>query len=211
MEKNLWSVLETLAPTLIYQRGSMVYWQGDTADRLYYLKKGSVKIFLTSPEGGERTLRVQQTGGVFGEAAFFDGGPRISSAKVLEKSEIVAVSRQALLDSLQKEPELALYIMRALSARVRLLSSQVDSLAFLQADRRLARFLAEATGGTRTLPLTDEELGERIGASRVTVSRSMKKLREKGWIRSSYRAVEVLDADALFAYADGEEPPLTRA
>ena len=194
MEKNLWSVLETLAHTLIYQRGSMVYWQGDTADRLYYLKKGSVKIFLTSPEGGERTLRVQQTGGVFGEAAFFDG-----------------VSRQALLDSLQKEPELALYIMRALSARVRLLSSQVDSLAFLQADRRLARFLAEATGGTRTLPLTDEELGERIGASRVTVSRAMKKLREKGWIRSSYRAVEVLDPDALFAYADGEEPPRTRA
>lgn len=123
----------------------------------------------------------------------------------------MAVSRQALLDSLQKEPELALYIMRALSARVRLLSSQVDSLAFLQADRRLARFLAEATGGTRTLPLTDEELGERIGASRVTVSRAMKKLREKGWIRSSYRAVEVLDADALFAYADGEEPPRTRA
>ena len=75
MEKNLWSVLETLAPTLIYQRGSMVYWQGDKADRLYYLKKGSVKIFLTSPEGGDRTLRVQQTGGVFGEAAFFDGGP----------------------------------------------------------------------------------------------------------------------------------------
>ena len=109
MEKNLWSVLETLAPTLIYQRGSMVYWQGDTADR------------------------------------------------------------------------------------------------------RLARFLAEATGGTRTLPLTDEELGERIGASRVTVSRAMKKLREKGWIRSSYRAVEVLDADALFAYADGEDPPRTRA
>ena len=87
MHNDSWKILETLAPTLVYQKGSAVYWQGDTADRLYYLKKGRVKIYMTSENGGEKTLRIQSDGGVFGEAAFFDRLPRVSSAKVLEKSE----------------------------------------------------------------------------------------------------------------------------
>lgn len=201
MEPDLWRVLETLAPTLVYQRSSMIYWQGDTADRLYYLKKGKIRIFLASPDGAERTLRVQQTGGVFGEAAFFDGGPRMSSARALEKSEIVAVSRRVLLDSLQKEPGLALAMMRALSARVRMLSSQVDSMAFLQADRRLARFLAESAP---VIQCSHEELGERIGASRITITRAVQKLQQRGWIQSQYHAIRIFDPVALLDYANGE-------
>lgn len=130
MEPDLWRVLETLAPTLVYQRSSMIYWQGDSADRLYYLKKGKIRIFLASPDGAERTLRVQQTGGVFGEAAFFDGRPPHEfgpgTGKVGNRGGIPPRATGF-------PPEgtgLGLAMMRALSARVRLLSSQVDSMAF---------------------------------------------------------------------------------
>lgn len=71
MKTNGWESLCSLAPTLVYQKGSTVYWQGETAERLYYLKKGSVKIYMTSETGAEKTLRIQTEGGVFGEAAFF--------------------------------------------------------------------------------------------------------------------------------------------
>lgn len=201
VEPNLWRVLEPLAPTLVYQRGSMIYWQGDMADRLYYLKRGKIRIFLASVDGAEHTLRIQQTGSVFGEAAFFDGGPRMSSARALEKSEIIAIPRDVLLDSLQREPGLAMAMMRALSARVRMLSSQMDSMAFLQADRRLARFLAESAP---VIQCSHEELGERIGASRITITRAVQKLQQRGWIQSQYRAIRIFDPVALLDYANGE-------
>ena len=190
---NHWKALGGLAPTLVYQRGSAVYWQGDTADRLYYLQKGRVKIYMTSENGAEKTLRIQKAGGVFGEAAFFDGRPRVSSARVLEKSEIVAVSREALTAHIQKHPEFAFTLMQALSETVRLLSAQVDSMAFLQADRRIARFLSEtAREGESHLFCTDEELGARVGASRVTVNRTLQKFARQGWIRTGYREIQVL-------------------
>lgn len=198
MHNDSWKILETLAPTLVYQKGSAVYWQGDTADRLYYLKKGRVKIYMTSENGGEKTLRIQSDGGVFGEAAFFDRLPRVSSAKVLEKSEIVAVSREILSAHIQKHPEFAFSLMQALSERVRLLTAQVDSMAFLQADQRIARFLLETAENSRScIRCTDEELGTRVGASRVTVNRVLRKFARSGWIETRYREIRVLRLDAL--------------
>lgn len=198
MHNDSWKILETLAPTLVYQKGSAVYWQGDTAERLYYLKKGSVKIYMTSENGGEKTLRIQSDGGVFGEAAFFDRLPRVSSAKVLEKSEIVAVSREILSAHIQKHPEFAFSLMQALSERVRLLTAQVDSMAFLQADKRIARFLLEtAENGRSCIQCTDEELGTRVSASRVTVNRVLRKFARSGWIETRYREIRVLRLDAL--------------
>ena len=83
--------------------------------------------------------------------------------------------------------------MQALSETVRLLSAQVDSMAFLQADRRIARFLSEtAREGESHLFCTDEELGARVGASRVTVNRTLQKFARQGWIRTGYREIQVL-------------------
>ena len=198
MNNNSWKILETLAPTLVYQKGSAVYWQGDIADRLYYLKRGSVKIYMNSENGGEKTLRIQSEGGVFGEAAFFDRQPRVSSAWVLEKSEIVAVSREILTTHIQKHPEFAFALMQALSERVRLLTAQVDSMAFLQADKRIARFLVETVQDkAASIFCTDEELGTRIGASRVTVNRILRKFARLGWIETHYREIRVLRLDLL--------------
>lgn len=198
MHNDSWKILETLAPTLVYQKGSAVYWQGDTAERLYYLKKGSVKIYMTSENGAEKTLRIQSDGGVFGEAAFFDLQPRVSSAKVLEKSEIVAISREILSAHIQKHPEFAFSLMQALSERVRLLTAQVDSMAFLQADKRIARFLVEAVQDRPPhICCTDEELGARVGASRVTVNRILRRFARLGWVETRYREIFILRLDAL--------------
>jgi CRP/FNR family cyclic AMP-dependent transcriptional regulator len=201
---NGWKILETMAPVLVYQKGSMVYWQGETAGRLYYLKKGAVKIFMSSENGSEQTLRVQRDKGVFGEAAFFDGYPRVSSARVLEKSEIVAVSREVLLSHIQDNPQLALYLMQALSETIRILSAQVDSMAFLQADKRIARFLMETLQteeNTYTIHCTNEELGARVGVSRVTVNRVLREFADNGWLETRYREIRVLQIEPLADFA----------
>ena len=202
---NNWSVLENAQPPKLYEKDSMIYFQGEKASYFYYLKKGSVKIFLSSPDGMEKTLRLLDRG-IFGEASFFDRLPRVSSAKTLEPSEIVVISRKTLMACFKKEPELAMNLLQYLAETVRMLSSQVDSMAFLQADRRIARLLSDLSEPGKdgsVVHCTHEEIGNLAGVSRVTVIRVLDGFSAKGWLETRYRSIVIRDQKALFAFAFG--------
>lgn len=191
-----WSVFEKTQPVKLYAKNQIVYLQEETAIQFYYLKKGRVKIFLSSPGGMEKTLTVLKPGNLFGEASFFDGKPRVSSAKTMEKSEILSVDRVSLERCFQQDSQLAFHLLRHLSGTIRMLSAQVDSMAFLQADARLAQLLLSLAEGGH-IALTHEELAGLAAVSRVTVSRILAQWVQKGWISTGYREITVCDPQAL--------------
>lgn len=199
--KNTWDVLEKSHTPHSYPKNKMIYWQEAPAGEFYYLKSGSVKIFLSSENGMEKTLTVLESGSIFGEAAFFDGLPRVSSAKTLEQSEIITVTRQSLMDCVRREPQLAMNLLTYLSQTIRMLSAQVDTMTFLQADRRLAQLLLKLAAGN-TVRATHEDLAGLAGVSRVTVSRILNHFAEKGWTANRYRSVEILDEAGLKTFTD---------
>ena len=88
MEQRPWSVFERWGQPVIYERGRMVYWQEEIADCFYYLKSGKVQVFLSSENGGEKTLTIQGPGSLLGEAAFFDGLPGNSSPPIFGRIPI---------------------------------------------------------------------------------------------------------------------------
>lgn len=208
--EEAWRIFETIQPYKIYGRNQMIYFQGDLAERFYYLKKGGVKIFLSSESGMEKTLAVLKPGDVFGEAAFFDGLPRVSSARTLEKSEIVSIDKPTLLEHFRQNPDLALHLLTFLARRVRMLSAQVDTMTFLQADQRLAQLLIHSAELSREgewiVRATHEELGSLAGASRVTVSKILNGFARRGWVATRYRSLVLLDYEAIrqFAFAPQE-------
>ena len=191
-----WRIFEETQPVKLYAKNQMIYLQEETAIRFYYLKKGRVKIFLSSPDGLEKTLAVLQPGSLFGEASFFDGKPRVSSAKTLEKSEILSIDRSGLEHCFHQEPQLAFHLLRHLSGTIRMLSAQVDSMAFLQADARLAQLLLSLAEDNR-VPLTHEELAGLAAVSRITVSRILSRWARQGWIATGYREVLLYHPQAL--------------
>ena len=197
-----WDVLEKTHTPHVYQKNRMIYWQEAPAGEFYYLKNGKVKIFLSSENGMEKTLTVLEAGSIFGEAAFFDGMPRVSSAKTLMKSEIITVTRKSLMDCFRREPQLAMNLLTYLSQTIRMLSAQVDTMTFLQADQRLARLLLKLADADGTVQATHEDLAGLAGVSRVTVSRILGRFAEAGWTRAGYRAVDLLDAAALKAFIE---------
>ena len=194
--ENKWDVLEKFHTSHTYQKSKMVYWQEAPASEFYYLKSGSVKIFLSSENGMEKTLTVLESGSIFGEAAFFDGLPRVSSAKTLEKSEIITITRQSLMDCIRCEPQLAVNVLTYLSQTIRMLSAQVDTMTFLQADQRLARLLLKLAVGS-TVHATHEDLASLAGVSRVTISRVLTDFAQNGWTTTRYREVEILNVAGL--------------
>lgn len=191
-----WKALEQNFP-MLYGKHSMIYSQGEEAERFYYLKKGSVRIFLASEYGNERTLMVVKEGELFGEAAFFDHMPRLSSASAIEKSQIVAIDRQKFQQLLQSTPDFAVQMMEHLAMRVRMLSAQVDSMTFLQADCRIAQLLLQLADEHDDLATTHEALADLAGLSRITVSKTISRFAKQGWIQNGYRKIHIQDKQTL--------------
>ncbi len=199
---ELTDILESMPMSRIYDTGKIIYSQGDSPDYFYYLKKGRVKIFITSENGLEKTFSVITEGAVFGEASFFDGRERMSSAKAVTRSELILISKNMLTDIIRRRPQTALELLRLQSNTIRLLSSQVDSIAFLNAKSRLCGFLLECAeqSGSNIITATHEEIGSIIGATRVTVSKLINELAKSGAIKTGYRKIQILNTDTLKGY-----------
>ena len=150
LPENSWAAFETHYPSVSFPPGRMIYLQGSSADRFYYLKAGRVKVFLNSEDGSEKILTVYEAGNVFGEASFFDELPRVSSAITVTCCEIVIIDRLTLEAEMQRNPQILLTITRVLARTVRMLSDHVDTMAFLRADRAHRPLSALCAGGRGT-------------------------------------------------------------
>ena len=195
-----WTPLAAGRSPRTYAPGQMIYLQGTQADQFYYILSGTVKCFLSSAEGDERTLTLHRSGDLIGEAAFFDRQPRVSSAVAVTPCQLVEVDRQRLTEVFARHPDLAISMLENLARRVRLLSEHVDG-EFLPADKRIARHLLSLPADARgELHCTHEEIGSSVGVSRVTVSRVLGEFDRRGWVRTGYRSLRLLNRAALEAY-----------
>lgn len=180
-----------------YKSGQLVYLQGTHPECFYYLISGSVRSFISTKSGEERVLTIHRTGDLMGEASFFDGCPRVTSAMTLEDCLILPVNQGQLDAAFQRHPELALPMLQHLAKTVRLLSDHVGA-ASLPAQQRVARWiLAQSPNGSSSLRATHEGIGQAVGLSRVTVSRVLGGLAAQGLLELGYRSITVLDQDGL--------------
>ncbi len=179
-----------------FKKGEIIYHQGDLAQTFCYLKKGKVKVFMTSVDGMEKTLNTASTGEIFGEGAFFDKKPRVSSAIAQSESQVIMIDEPTLTELFSQNPKLAFKLLEILANRIRLLSFQLDSMTFLQADARIARILLE-NENNGIISLTHEEIADVVGVSRVTVSKILGKLTKKGILSTEYRKIIIKDSKYL--------------
>lgn len=188
--------LADLATRKTLGKNSVVVREGDNTDSLYIVLSGKVKIYLNDKQGREVVLGMAGDGEYFGEMVL-DGGPRSASVMTLEPSEF-AVLRKADLESyLRNNPEVALAIIRELIGRVRSLTENVRSLALLDVYgrfRKLLLDLAVEVNGHKTIkePLTQQEIANRIGASREMISRILRELNIGGYISIERKRITLL-------------------
>lgn len=195
-KKDMQQIFESLGTVRSFSKGEIIYRQGDYAGTFCYLKKGRVSVFMTSIDGMEKTLNTASRGELLGEGAFFDKKPRVSSARAVTNCEVVMIDEQTLTNLFAKHPKLAFELLEILSNRIRLLSSQLDSMTFLQADARIARLLLQSEKDGR-VSLTHEEIAAAVGVSRVTVSKTLGKFCANGDISTAYRKIIIKNRNRL--------------
>ena len=194
---GIWEAFARSRPPVRCSPGYLIYLQDAEATCFYYLKAGRVKSFIQSEDGAERVRNVYSAGSLFGEASFFDELPRVSSAVALTPCEIVPIDRELVTQEFAKNPELALAIMKYLARTVRLLSGQVDQMAFRPARWRVANYLLTLAGRDGMVSCTQEDIAAAVSVSRVTVSRVLNDFAQKGWVEPGYRTISLLEPEKL--------------
>ncbi len=185
-----------------YDADQMVFMQGDKAIGLYVVLQGRVKVFKVSPKGREQTLMIMTSGQPVGEVAVLSGEAYPATAETLEKSELLYIPRQAFLDLVAREPEVALRLLAALSSRLRSFASLIEDLSLKDVSERLAaHLLALATqdpaGSTIKLEMSKTQLASAVGTVPETLSRAFQQLTRLGAVKTSGRTVHIEDRAKL--------------
>jgi CRP/FNR family transcriptional regulator, cyclic AMP receptor protein len=150
--------------------GAVLFREGEPGEKMYVLRSGRVRIWKRISDA-EVTLAVLGAGEFFGEMALLEGLPRSASATVMEESLLIEVEQPAFETLVRSRGEIAVRLMRRLSARLRAADRQIQALMSRSGAARaisLVRTLAEpAEGGRRFLPrdMTPDALWNRIGLS----------------------------------------------
>lgn len=197
LPSSLWAPFAQSRPPVLCGPGHLIYLQNTAATCFYYLKEGRVKSFIQSEDGAERVLNLYGPGSLFGEASFFDELPRVSSAVALTPCQLVPIDRELVAREIARDPELALAMMKYLARTVRLLSEQVDQMAFRPAQWRVARYLLSLAPEGGSIQCSQEDIAAAVSASRVTVSRILGDFSRRGWVELGYRTLTVISPAAL--------------
>ena len=169
-----------------YPKGQIIYIQGQEPEYLYCLGSGAVKTMMTSDEGEVRLLTTYGPGSIFGEASFFDGMPRVSTAEAATDCKIVRLSHDKVDELFRAHPELASAMITYLARTVRLLSGHVDTMSFQSAQQRLANLLLNHPQGDE-IHVTHEELAAALSLSQSAAGELFETKAGKNRLRHHHR------------------------
>jgi CRP-like cAMP-binding protein len=172
-----------------YRSNQVVFAQGDSADAVFYIQTGKVKLTVVSTRGKEAVIGVLERGSFFGEGCLAAQPLRMSTASAIQPTSIVRVSKSAMVRLLHEDPEFAeLFIAYLLSRNVRIEEDLVDQL-FNSSEKRLARILLllahfgkESKPETVIAKVSQETLAAMVGTTRSRVSYFMNRFRKLGFI-----------------------------
>jgi CRP-like cAMP-binding protein len=181
-----------------FPRGSVILFEDDPGDSLYLIRSGAVKVVLLGEDGREVILATLGVGEYFGELSLIDGEPRSAHVIAMEEARLIILRRDDFRRRVEASPPVAWALLTELSRRLRRADEKIGTLVLLDVPGRIARVLLDQSGtNSNEKPLTHQTIAQMIGASRETVSRTMKEFQDSGWIKVERRHVALLDRAAL--------------
>lgn len=187
--------LAALGRLRTYPKNTVFITEGDSSDSVFVVLTGRVKVFISDTEGHEMILDTQGPGEYVGEMAL-DGKPRSASVMTLEPSTFSVAAREPIREAIRNDPDFALDMISKIIDRARHATNGVKDLALLDVYGRVARLLLNMgveKDGKLMIPekLTQQEIAERVGASRDMVSRIFRDLTSGGYITVENRYITI--------------------
>ena len=193
-----------------YPGNAILFVEGQMPRGAFVVCSGKVKLSTTSREGKVLVLRIEQPGDVVGLSAMISGEPYEVAAETVGPCLVNFVEREGLLRLMERSGELGLRSALAVSREFQSAYRDIHDLILARSSSgKLARLLLSWVSRDSTAthelrihaPVTHEEIAQRIGASRETVTRLLSDLRKKDLIRLEGTTLVIKDRTALEAMA----------
>jgi CRP-like cAMP-binding protein len=189
-----------------YPRGQTLFHMGDEGGSLHIIERGRVKVTIPSDSGEELILTLLGAGDLLGELSLFDGKPRSATVEALEDTETLCLHREDLLALLRDRFDVVEKILEVLARRIRDTDMLLAESHFLDITSRLAKkildlgdaFGVREGGKVRIgVKMTQKDLASMIGATRESINKQLKGLRDQGLVRITGGTIEILNRDRL--------------
>lgn len=179
-----------------FPRNTVLINEGDVGDSLYVVLSGRVKVYSSNESGREFVIDFHGPGEYVGEMSL-DGAPRSASVMTVEPTTCAVVNRAQFRDFVLAHPDFAMHLIERLIHRVRVTTGNLKSLALSDVYGRLVRLLntlVQDVDGKSVVPerLTQQEIADRVGASRDMIGKLMKDLVAGGYLAVEDRTITIL-------------------
>jgi CRP/FNR family cyclic AMP-dependent transcriptional regulator len=179
-----------------FPKNTVIINEGDRGDSLFVILSGRVKVYVSDDDGREMILDHYGAGDYVGEMAL-DGRPRSASVMTLEPTSCSVVTREALRAAIVANADVAMSLIATLIERARIATDNVKNLALMDVYGRVARLLLsiakEQPDGKLVVPerMTQQDIADRVGASRDMISRIFKDLTIGGYVTVVDRIITI--------------------
>jgi CRP-like cAMP-binding protein len=190
--------LSRLSTRRRYPKDTVVFFENEEGDSFFMILDGRIKVTILGDDGREIILTVLGPGDFFGEMALLDNEPRSATAIAVEDSELLSLQRADFQTVLAENTAITSPLIKVLTARLRRANHQISTLALLDVYGRVARVILDLAreegkrlkdGRIAFRRPTHQELANRIGTTRETVTRMLKDLERQSLVRIEGREI----------------------
>jgi CRP/FNR family cyclic AMP-dependent transcriptional regulator len=186
LSRTLLSELAARGDSRKFSRNDLLIVEGEVSDSLYILIDGQLKVFTQDDKGRELIYNILLPGEFFGEM-FLDGGARSASVRAVVDSQCIVVDQSAIRTFMRSYPEFAESLMLKLIERLRHATRQIKSLGLDNIYERTINLLNEVAiceAGVKFIPptITQQEIANRVGATREMVNHILRELIRGGFL-----------------------------
>jgi CRP/FNR family cyclic AMP-dependent transcriptional regulator len=170
-----------------YQDNEIIFSQGDSADSVFYVDSGTVKLTVVTTRK-KAIIAILQRGSFFGEGCLAGQSLRNCTARSIGQSNVIRLQKESTVRTLKRDPKFATFFVGYLLSRVVRIEEDLIDQFFNFSERRLARVLllfGEITRESRSespLKVSQSTLAEMVGTTRARVSKFMSEFKKKGLV-----------------------------
>lgn len=204
--KDLWSKSASSS----YPAGHVVFSERDQPQGIYIVLEGEVKLYINSTDGRRLCLRIAREGEILGLASALSGNPYQTTAKTVHRARLLAIGKREFMGFMLCHPEAYQFLSHELTRDFAIACEQLRTVALSSsAPEKLARLLLDwsengqpvESGKEFRVSLTHEEIGEFIGASRETVTRTLNVFKNQQLLAFEGSMLTIHSRAALATYA----------
>ncbi len=199
--------IEKIAVDRHFNKGDVIFYDGDEGSGFYLVVAGSVSVYKLSPDGKEQILHILKEGDTIGAVPVFSGKSFPANARAISKSHLLFFDRKKFIQLITNKPTLTMNILALLSMRLREFTIQVENLSLKEIPGRVASYLLylsqeQGNKDLVKLNISKLQLANLLGTGPESLSRALGNMKSKKLIEEKGANIRLINRTLLEELAE---------